>query len=57
MKDPKCLPAQWQNRYLRAERDGDDHAPMRVIADYIASLTDRGAMSEHRDIFDIYNGI
>jgi dGTPase len=48
--EPECLPADWriaaeqQDRTLRA----------RHVADYIAGMTDRFALDEHRRLFDLY---
>lgn len=48
MDDPNRLPRQWQVR-----TDGKGTAKTaRVIADYIAGMTDRFALDEHRRIFD-----
>jgi dGTPase len=48
MDDPARLPPQWQGR-----TDGKATAKTaRVIADYIAGMTDRFALDEHRRIFD-----
>ena len=48
MDDPARLPQQWQGR-----TDGKGTAKTaRVIADYIAGMTDRFALDEHRRIFD-----
>ncbi len=49
MAEPHCLPAEW-----RARCDADDAtATARVIADYIAGMTDRSAFQEHRTLFDV----
>ena len=48
--EPECLPAEWRigaeqlDRTLRARR----------VADYIAGMTDRFALDEHRRLFDLY---
>ena len=48
MDDPARLPLEWQHR-----TDGKGTAKTaRVIADYIAGMTDRFALDEHRRIFD-----
>lgn len=52
MDDPKCLPLLWQTAYKAAN---DDTARARVMADYIASMTDRAAQSEHKSIFHLYD--
>ncbi len=49
MDDPARLPAEWQGR-----TDGTGTAKTaRVIADYIAGMTDRFALDEHRRILDV----
>lgn len=45
MREPRLLPPQYQRR---AEQD-----PPRAIADYIAGMTDRYAMKEHRRLFAV----
>jgi dGTPase len=50
MTDPGCLPTDWR---LRA--DGvDEIARARLVGDYIAGMTDRFALDEHRRLFDLY---
>ncbi len=46
---PDCLPDEWQ---LQA-RDLPDAARARLVADYIAGMTDRYALDEHAKNFDI----
>src|SRR5581483_518064 len=48
MRDPAAMPGPWQ---AAAERDGE---PVRaaVVADFVAGMTDRYALSEHRRLFD-----
>jgi dGTPase len=48
MAEPDTLPTPWQ------AADGDDAAKARRIADYIAGMTDRYAISEHSRLFDFY---
>lgn len=50
MSDPGCLPTDWQ---LRAE-GVDKIARARLVGDYIAGMTDRYALDEHRRLFDLY---
>lgn len=45
--DPGLMPPKWAER-AGAERDG----PARVVADFIAGMTDRYAMVEHARLFD-----
>lgn len=49
MDRPVCLPEAWHRLILR--RQGDDHYKARKIADYIAGMTDRFAVQEHRRLF------
>ena len=47
-EEPDCLPTEWQQR-----RDSQDEArTARVVADYIAGMTDRYAIDEHARLFD-----
>ena len=49
--EPNCLPPPWRERAEAAERA----ARARIVADYIAGMTDRYALDEHRRLFDLYN--
>ena len=49
--EPNCLPPPWRER---AEQAGTQ-ARARLVADYIAGMTDRFALDEHRRLFDLYN--
>jgi dGTPase len=49
--EPNCLPPPWRERAEQAERA----ARARIVADYIAGMTDRFALDEHRRLFDLYN--
>ncbi len=51
MQAPQCLPEDWR---LRAEAAGDASTRARLIADYIAGMTDRYALAEHAKLFDPY---
>lgn len=53
LDDPRCLPTRWAQNFKAC---GNEDERARVVVDYIASMTDRAAMSEHKDIFDIYSG-
>lgn len=46
--EPNCLPDEWQETAVGA----DEAARARIVADYIAGMTDRYAMVEHRRLFD-----
>ena len=45
---PNCLPDEWQLQVASVGPEGS----ARVIADYIAGMTDRYALEEHRRLFD-----
>jgi len=45
MEEPRQLPKEYQERL-------NDHDRQRVVADYIAAMTDRGAVLEYRRLFD-----
>ena len=50
MAEPNTLPTEWQS----AGANGDDETRRaRLVADYIAGMTDRYALSEHSRLFDI----
>jgi dGTPase len=49
MADNRLLPPQFQSL---AEQD-----PARAVADYIAGMTDRYAIREHRRIFAVEEGV
>jgi dGTPase len=48
--EPNCLPPPWRERAEAADRA----ARARIVADYIAGMTDRYALDEHRRLFDLY---
>jgi dGTPase len=52
MAEPETLPTPWQLAIGSGSGAGDGRA--RVIADYIAGMTDRFAIAEHRRLFDFY---
>lgn len=55
MEHPRCLPPDWLAQARAVPKDWDEktwHA--RTVADYIASMTDRLALLDHRDLFDAY---
>src|SRR5665213_92695 len=49
-REPDCLPTEW--RELTDKNDPAKTA--RIVADYIAGMTDRFALDEHRRLFDEY---
>src|SRR5216684_2088399 len=48
--EPNCLPSPWRERAEQAETP----ARARLVADYIAGMTDRFALDEHKRLFDLY---
>ncbi len=48
--EPNCLPSPWREKAELASVPGR----ARVVADYIAGMTDRYALDEHRRLFDLY---
>lgn len=48
--EPECLPAEWR---IGAEQ-ADKTLRARHVADYIAGMTDRFALDEHRRLYDLY---
>ena len=50
--EPECLPSEWRARAGAAGEPGDLETA-RIVADYIAGLTDRHALDEHRRLFDV----
>jgi dGTPase len=50
LSDPGCLPSSWRSRAEALE----DTARARLVVDYIAGMTDRYALDEHRRLFDLY---
>ena len=58
MGNSRCLPAEWLKQVENTPPGWDPlvwHA--RSVADYIASMTDRLAILEHKDLFDAYQVI
>ena len=53
MDDKEILPTKWQNR-MAEESDGSKVGDARIVADYIASMTDRYAIKEHERLFEPY---
>ena len=54
MAEPECLPTPWR---VAAEAEGKgkkaEAARARLVADFIAGMTDRYALSEHKRLFDL----
>jgi dGTPase len=53
---PQLLPPEWYYRYLNIENDpaylGAKNCKMRVICDYISTMTDRYALDEHEILYN-----
>jgi len=49
--EPNCLPPPWRERAELAERANR----ARIVADYIAGMTDRYALDEHKRLFDLWS--
>ncbi|MCB1533105.1 MAG: deoxyguanosinetriphosphate triphosphohydrolase [Alphaproteobacteria bacterium] len=54
MKSYETLPDNWQRRVREAGAEGDEALRARIVADYIAGMTDRYAIREHERLFDLY---
>jgi dGTPase len=57
MAEPECLPTEWQED-LEALKDSvsagaQEKARARLVADYIAGMTDRFALAEYERMFDM----
>ena len=50
LEQPQCLPAEWQAQVAGA----DEAAAARLVADYIAGMTDKFALETHQHLFDLY---
>ncbi|HWE75940.1 MAG TPA: deoxyguanosinetriphosphate triphosphohydrolase [Stellaceae bacterium] len=50
LAEPQCLPTEWQSQATGA----GTRETARVVADYIAGMTDRFALDEHYKLFDRY---
>lgn len=57
MTNHHLLPTEWQSHVAEAGGLTDDSARARVIADYIAGMTDRYALREHEKLFNIYKDL
>lgn len=53
-KNYQLLPDNWQARVEEAQAQDNERERARIIADYIAGMTDRYAIREHERIFDLY---
>jgi dGTPase len=52
IEQPDCLPGEWREE---TERAASPAQSARLIADYIAGMTDRYALEEHQRLFDVYS--
>ena len=52
LAEPECLPSEWRER-VEAANQSTERA--RMVCDYIAGMTDRYALHEHRRLFDLYD--
>jgi dGTPase len=50
LDEPDCLPGEWRRQAAGAQ----EPQTARVAADYLAGMTDRFALDEHRRLFDTY---
>ena len=50
LEQPQCLPAEWQAQVAGV----DEAAAARLVADYIAGMTDKFALETHQHLFDLY---
>ena len=48
--EPECLPEEWRAGAEQSDRT----VRARHVADYIAGMTDRFALDEHRRLYDVY---
>ena len=54
-QDPSRLPAEHQALVARADAEGGTPARARVVADYVAGMTDRFAFTERKRLLDESN--
>ena len=52
MDDPRLLKPEHQQTIKNAEHEAGEHGRARTVADYVAGMTDRYAISEYQRIFD-----
>ncbi len=53
-KNYNLLPDNWQRRIKESGALEDEQIRARIVADYIAGMTDRYAIREHERLFDLY---
>ena len=49
IEEPECLPTEWREKASGPKTE----ATAQLVADYIAGMTDRHALDEHRRLFDV----
>ena len=52
LAEPECLPSDWRDRVEAADQATQR---ARLVCDYVAGMTDRYALHEHRRLFDLYD--
>jgi dGTPase len=52
ISEPGCLPSEW-----RTAAECEKPVRARIVADYLAGMTDRFALDEHRRLFDTYASV
>jgi dGTPase len=52
MDNPKLMPDEYREHALQTRTSGGDASAARIVCDYIAGMTDRYAILEHRRLFD-----
>lgn len=50
-EEPGCLMTKWRKRVEKARAEGDEAKAAEIVGDYIAGMTDRFALQEHRKLF------
>ncbi len=53
MSKPETLPDPWQEKISDAGGDSDKYVRARIVKDYIAGMTDRFAIREHSQLYDL----
>ncbi|MCW2246319.1 dGTPase [Azospirillum fermentarium] len=53
LAEPECLPTPWQDQLAALGGRDDMAVRARLVADYIAGMTDRYALAEHTRLFDM----
>lgn len=53
MAEPNTLPTDWQDEIRQGGGDSNDAVRARLVADYIAGMTDRYALVEYSRLFDM----